>query len=187
MKKKALVAGALGVIGRSLIQELEKRQDWEIVGISRRVPEKKGKTNYLSLDLLDRDACRKEIGQLEGITHLFYCAFQPRPTWAELSSTTAVMDMVCAAASHRLRIFGQLPDEPHHLPGSLCPGFQRTWTYLEVSRKTRRMGGNLPGLRQPPSGACDDLVRDRETSREPGFQYHQRRLLPLEKYLGQNC
>ena len=83
MKKKALVAGALGVIGRSLIQELEKQQDWEIVGISRRVPEKKGKTNYLSLDLLDRDACRKELGQLEGITHLFYCAFQPRPTWAE--------------------------------------------------------------------------------------------------------
>ena len=80
MKKKALVAGALGVIGRSLIQELEKRQDWEIVGISRRVPEKKGKTNYLSLDLLDRDACRKELGQLEGITHLFYCAFQPMPT-----------------------------------------------------------------------------------------------------------
>ena len=47
MKKKALVAGALGVIGRSLIQELEKQQDWEIVGISRRVPEKKGKTNSL--------------------------------------------------------------------------------------------------------------------------------------------
>ena len=64
MKKKALVAGALGVIGRSLIQELEKQQDWEIVGISRRVPEKKGKTDYLSLDLLDRDACRKELGQL---------------------------------------------------------------------------------------------------------------------------
>ena len=71
MKKKALVSGALGVIGRSLIQELEKRQDWEIVGISRRVPEKKGKTKYLCLDLLDRDACRKELGQLEGITHLF--------------------------------------------------------------------------------------------------------------------
>ena len=83
MKKKALVAGALGVIGRSLIQELEIQQDWEIVGISRRVPEKKGKTNYLSLDLLDRDACRKEFGKQEGITHLFYCAFQPRPTWAE--------------------------------------------------------------------------------------------------------
>ncbi len=79
MKKKALVAGALGVIGRSLIQELEKQQDWEIVGISRRVPEKKGKTNYLSLDLLDRDACRKELGQLEGITHLFYCAFFRTP------------------------------------------------------------------------------------------------------------
>ena len=83
MKKKALVAGALGVIGRSLIQELEKQQDWEIVGISRKVPEKKGKINYLSLDLLDRDACRNELGQQEGITHLFYCAFQPRPTWAE--------------------------------------------------------------------------------------------------------
>ena len=71
MKKKALVAGALGVIGRSLIQELVKQKDWDVVGISRRVPEKKGKTNSLSLDLQDRDACRKELGQLEGITHLF--------------------------------------------------------------------------------------------------------------------
>ena len=44
MKKKALVAGALGVIGRSLIQELENLQDWEIFGISRRFHEKKGKT-----------------------------------------------------------------------------------------------------------------------------------------------
>ena len=40
-EEKALVAGALGVIGRSLIQELEKQQDWEIVGISRRVPERR--------------------------------------------------------------------------------------------------------------------------------------------------
>ena len=32
MKKKALVAGALGVIGRSLIQELEGQGDWDVVG-----------------------------------------------------------------------------------------------------------------------------------------------------------
>ena len=80
MKKKALVAGALGVIGRSLIEELEKQQDWEINGITRRVSEKEDKSNSLSLDLMNREACRRKLGQLNGITHLFYCAFQPRPS-----------------------------------------------------------------------------------------------------------
>ena len=78
MKKKALVAGALGVIGRSMIQELERQGDWEVVGISRRIPDFETSSNYLSLDLLDREACKNQLGLMEDITHLFYCAFQPR-------------------------------------------------------------------------------------------------------------
>ena len=49
------------MIGRSLIEELEKQQDWEINGITRRVSENKDKSNYLSLDLMNREACRRKL------------------------------------------------------------------------------------------------------------------------------
>ena len=36
--KKAVVVGALGVIGRNLVKFLEDKSDWEVVGLSRRSP-----------------------------------------------------------------------------------------------------------------------------------------------------
>ncbi len=59
-RKKALVVGALGVIGRRLIQHLEEAGGWEIVGLSRRIPDFPSKASYISVDLLDRadaEAC----------------------------------------------------------------------------------------------------------------------------------
>jgi len=95
MKKKALVAGALGVIGRSLIQELERQGDWEVVGISRRIPDFETSSIYLSLDLLDREACENQLRGLKDITHLFYCAFQPRSSWAEHTAPNLAMLVHC--------------------------------------------------------------------------------------------
>jgi len=37
--KKALVAGALGVTGRTMVNYLASLGDWEVIGISRRTPE----------------------------------------------------------------------------------------------------------------------------------------------------
>src|SRR5258707_1132278 len=36
MKKKALVVGALGVVGRGLLEFLREQEDWETVALSRR-------------------------------------------------------------------------------------------------------------------------------------------------------
>jgi len=36
--KKALVAGALGVTGRTLVNHLTSLGDWEVIGLSRRSP-----------------------------------------------------------------------------------------------------------------------------------------------------
>ena len=68
MKKKALVAGALGVIGRSLIQELEKQQDWEIVGISRRVLENK-RLNQIPLPGPAGPGCLQKRTRATGRNH----------------------------------------------------------------------------------------------------------------------
>jgi nucleoside-diphosphate-sugar epimerase len=50
---RALVAGALGVIGRSVVAELERR-GWETVGIGRRTGTDTARTRYLPVDLLVR-------------------------------------------------------------------------------------------------------------------------------------
>jgi nucleoside-diphosphate-sugar epimerase len=82
--KVALVVGAHGVIGRNLIDHLAARGDWEIIGLSRRGGESEGRIRYVGVDLLNQEDSRNKLGGLTQVTHIFYAAFQDRPTWAEL-------------------------------------------------------------------------------------------------------
>lgn len=82
--KVALVVGANGVIGKNLIDHLVSLKDWEIIGLSRRGGEEKGRVRYISVDLLDRDDSQDKLRNLKNVTHIFYAAYQDRPTWAEL-------------------------------------------------------------------------------------------------------
>ncbi|MGE0873481.1 MAG: SDR family oxidoreductase [Burkholderiales bacterium] len=69
--KTAVVVGALGVIGRYIVDKLASLPDWQVVGLSRRRGEDRGNVRYLSVDLLapfDLD--------VTGATHVFYAAFQ---------------------------------------------------------------------------------------------------------------
>jgi nucleoside-diphosphate-sugar epimerase len=83
-RKVALVAGAQGVIGRNLVEHLESLQDWDVIGLSRRGKAGAGRVKHISVDLSDPDDCRHKLGDLAGVTHLFYAAYQDRPSWAEL-------------------------------------------------------------------------------------------------------
>jgi NAD dependent epimerase/dehydratase family len=63
--KNALVAGALGVTGRAIVNHLVSLGDWEVIGLSRRSPEFQTTAKYISVDLLSRpdvEACFSEIG-----------------------------------------------------------------------------------------------------------------------------
>src|SRR5580658_9193006 len=74
--KKALVAGALGVSGRALVNHLVALGDWEVVGLSRRQPEFETPARYVAIDLLNRsdvNACLSHLGE---VTHIFYAALQ---------------------------------------------------------------------------------------------------------------
>jgi nucleoside-diphosphate-sugar epimerase len=82
--KTAIVVGANGVIGTNLITYLEGLNDWNIVGLSRRGGQNTSKTTYISVDLLNEEDCRKKLTPLNNITHIFYAAYQDKPTWAEL-------------------------------------------------------------------------------------------------------
>jgi nucleoside-diphosphate-sugar epimerase len=90
-RKKAVVVGALGVIGRKLVEHLGNLGDWEVVGLSRRAPDFESKARFISVDLLDRTDAESKLGGLDDVTHIFYAAFQGRPTWAEHGAPNLAM------------------------------------------------------------------------------------------------
>jgi nucleoside-diphosphate-sugar epimerase len=94
-RKTALVAGANGIIGKNLVEHLRADGGWDVIGLSRR--------GDLAVDLLDRADTLEKAGALSGVTHVFYAAYQDRPTWAELvppnlAMLTNLVDAVEAAA-----------------------------------------------------------------------------------------
>jgi nucleoside-diphosphate-sugar epimerase len=69
-----LVAGALGVVGRGVVEELSSDAAWDIIGASRRAPDYESRAAFVSVDLLDRDACERRLGALRDVTHVVYAA-----------------------------------------------------------------------------------------------------------------
>jgi len=77
--KQAVVIGALGVIGRYIVERLLRDADWSVVGVSRRTADAAPRYRHISLDLLDRRGTAASLGELSDATHIFYAAFQPAP------------------------------------------------------------------------------------------------------------
>src|SRR5260221_1621583 len=90
-RNTALVVGAGGVIGSNLIRHPSDMGSWEIIGLSRRGGVDTDKIRYMTVDLPDPGDCRERLSSLTDITHMFYTAYQDRPTWAELVSPNLAM------------------------------------------------------------------------------------------------
>jgi nucleoside-diphosphate-sugar epimerase len=82
--KVALVVGGQGVIGRNLMEHLAALGDWEVIGVSRRGGEPAGAVRHVAADLLDPADAKAKLSGLADVTHIFYAAYQDRPSWAEL-------------------------------------------------------------------------------------------------------
>jgi nucleoside-diphosphate-sugar epimerase len=89
--KTALVVGAQGVIGRSIVAHLDALGDWDVVGLSRRGGADAGRVAHRSVDLLDPQSARTTLGSLGDVTHVFYAAYQDRPSWPELVAPNVAM------------------------------------------------------------------------------------------------
>jgi nucleoside-diphosphate-sugar epimerase len=89
--KVALVAGAQGVIGRNLVEHLAGLGDWDVIGLSRRGGEPTERVRHVAIDLLDPADCRDKLSGLHQVTHIFYAAYQDRPTWVELVAPNLAM------------------------------------------------------------------------------------------------
>jgi nucleoside-diphosphate-sugar epimerase len=74
---RAVVVGALGVIGRYIVERLLAEPDWSVVGLSRRPAADAPRYRHISVDLLDEGACSAKLAGLADVTHVFYAAFQP--------------------------------------------------------------------------------------------------------------
>jgi nucleoside-diphosphate-sugar epimerase len=75
-QKRAVVVGALGVIGRYIVERLMAGDGWSVVGLSRRDAPPGPRYRHLPVDLLDTDAAAAKLAELGDATHIFYAAFQ---------------------------------------------------------------------------------------------------------------
>jgi nucleoside-diphosphate-sugar epimerase len=170
MPNLALIAGALGVVGRAFLEHLETLADWEVVALSRRAPDFPARARFITVDLADADDCKAKLHGLVPITHLFYAAYAPRPTLAEearhntvmLTNLVEIIEPQCAGSLVHVQImqgskwYGShlgpfktpaKEDDPSHLP----PNFyweQQAW----LSERQRGKRWTWSALR--PHGVC---------------------------------
>lgn len=171
--KVALVVGARGVIGSSLVEHLAGLDDWEVIGLSRRGGVDSGRVRHVVVDLLDRASVEAALAPLTEVTHVFYAAYQDRPTWAELvepnlTMLTHVVDVVAEHATdlrhvslmQGYKVYGahlgpfRTPareDDPPHLPPEFNVDQQ---AYLEARQEGQ--GWTWSALR--PSVVCGSAL-----------------------------
>ncbi|WP_218019824.1 SDR family oxidoreductase [Rhodococcoides yunnanense] len=104
-RRVAVVVGAHGVIGGKLVEHLKETGGWDIVGLSRRGGVDDGRVRHIAVDLLDTKDTYEKLASLHDVTHVFYAAYQDRPTWAELvppnlAMLTNVVDALEAASDN---------------------------------------------------------------------------------------
>jgi nucleoside-diphosphate-sugar epimerase len=75
-QRQAVVVGALGVIGRYIVERLLADGGWSVLGLSRRAANDAPGYRHIALDLLDAKNTATRLSGLSGATHVFYAAFQ---------------------------------------------------------------------------------------------------------------
>ena len=88
--RTALVVGARGVIGGTLAEHIAGLPGWDAVGLSRRGG-RAGAVRHVSADLFDPASVRAALRDHPHITHVFYAAYQDRPSWSELVAPNVTM------------------------------------------------------------------------------------------------
>src|SRR3954471_24617662 len=90
-KRKALIAGATGVVGRNLLRHLLATRAWEIVAVSRRKPDVEGAYEHIAVDLMDAAECKAKLGRLSDVTHIFFAALAANRELAQAAIDTLAL------------------------------------------------------------------------------------------------
>jgi nucleoside-diphosphate-sugar epimerase len=101
MNRRVVVAGASGVVG-SAVLEAFLDDGWDVVALSRRVPEIRSARPYrhLSVDLQDKAATSAALGSIGDVTHLAFAALYEMPGLIGGWSDTRQMDTNLAMLQH---------------------------------------------------------------------------------------
>lgn len=148
-RKKALIAGATGVVGRNLLKHLLAIGGWDIVALSRRQPDLPGEYQHIAVDLLDAADCRAKLAQQADVTHIFFGAYVERPDlsdWVDsnlamLRNLVETMEPLARELEHIHVMHGtkwygnhlgpfKTPakeDDPRHMPPNF---YYSQWDYL---------------------------------------------------------
>ena len=78
-KKKVLVAGASGLVGFAAVKHFAQLEDWDVVGVSRRIPDGLEGVTIVSVDLQNKAQCAEVFGQMSDVTHVMYAALYEKP------------------------------------------------------------------------------------------------------------
>ena len=157
INKKALIAGATGVVGRNLLRHLLKTGEWDIVALSRRTPDVEGPYTHIGVDLTNAAECKAKLGHLGDVTHIFFAALAPHPDLAQsainnlalLQNLVEAIEPAAARLAHIHVMHGtkwygmhlgpfKTPakeDDPRHMPPNF---YYDQWDYLVELQKGKR-------------------------------------------------
>ena len=109
-RNRAVVVGALGVIGRYIVERLQQDESWSIVGLSRRAAASGARYHHIAVDLLDLQDAQTKLAGLADVTHILYAAFQAAPGAASgyASNIAPNRDMLVNAVTAIARASPQL-------------------------------------------------------------------------------
>ena len=112
-RKKVIVTGALGVVGRAVVERLAQRAGWTIVGLARRAPDTglraslegaPARIEWIGCDLRDAAATRSALAPHRDAARLVFAALHEKPDlvrgWLDpdhVAVNRAMLDHVLAA------------------------------------------------------------------------------------------
>ncbi|MCC2975182.1 SDR family oxidoreductase [Sphingomonas sp. PL-96] len=91
MRRKVLVAGAQGVIGRAAALRLAAQPDTEVIGLSRRTEPALPGVPLVAVDLLDAAGTQTALADLHDVTHIVFGAYIEKATAAEKSAVNVAI------------------------------------------------------------------------------------------------
>jgi nucleoside-diphosphate-sugar epimerase len=95
MTGKLVIAGALGLTGRAVLEYFETCGDWDIVALSRRSPNFSTRATFIKVDLADAQNVRDALGHLNDVTHIVYAVLsETDAVAANLAMLRNLMDVV---------------------------------------------------------------------------------------------
>jgi nucleoside-diphosphate-sugar epimerase len=78
-RKKILIAGASGLVGNAAVRHFAHLPEWDVVAVSRRIPERAGNAKFISVDLTNARQCMEVFSRMNDVTHVAYAALYEKP------------------------------------------------------------------------------------------------------------